>query len=269
MIWATVLSTETVRWQNALLLTVPYPKTEPDSRKSGADQRVMKVLVADSDPNTIESLGMCCSIRWPYRELLSTEDPEELLTIIEQEAPDLVVLNTRLPKESGYAVCRGIRTFSEVPLIMIASGEEDGEIIRALESGANDCVTKTVNPLELLALIVALFRRTQRLPLMNSARPFISDDLYIDFDTYEVRKNGQEIKLTLTEFEILRCLVNNPRRVISHSQLACLIWGEGDQGSRSALKVHIQHLRHKLGESAGRPQYILNERSYGYKFAAG
>lgn len=229
----------------------------------------MKVLVADSDPNTIESLGMCCSIRWPYRELLSTEDPEELLTIIEQEAPDLVVLNTRLTKESGYAVCRGIRTFSEVPLIMIASGEEDGEIIRALESGADDCVTKTVNPLELLARIVALFRRTQRLPLINSARPFISDDLYIDFDTYEVRKNGQEIKLTLTEFEILRCLVNNPRRVISHSQLACLIWGEDDQGSRSALKVHIQHLRHKLGESAGRPQYILNERGYGYKFAAG
>ena len=229
----------------------------------------MKVLVADSDPNTIESLGMCCSIRWPYRELLSTEDPEELLTIIEQEAPDLVVLNTQLPKGSGYTVCRGIRTFSAVPLIIIASGREDGEVIRALESGADDCVSKATSPLELLARIVALFRRAQKLPLINSARPFKSGDLYIDFDTHEVKKDGREIKLTLTEFEILRCLVNNPRRVISHSQLACLIWGEDDQGSRSALKVHIQHLRHKLGESAGQPQYILNERGCGYKFAAG
>jgi DNA-binding response OmpR family regulator len=180
-----------------------------------------------------------------------------------------VVLNTRLPKGSGYAVCRGIRTFSAVPLIMIASGEEDGEAIRALESGADDCVSKTLDPLELLAHILALLRRTQKLPLINSDRPYISGDLYIDFDTHEVKKDGREIRLTLTEFEILRCLVNNPRRVISHSQLACLIWGEDGQGSRSALKVHIQHLRQKLGESAGQPQYILNERGCGYKFAAG
>jgi DNA-binding response OmpR family regulator len=228
----------------------------------------MKVLVADSDPNTIESLGMCCAVGWPYRKLLSTEDPEELLTIIEQDNPDLVVLNTQLPTGTSYAACRGIRTFSAVPLVMIASGQEYGEAIRALEAGADDCVSKTIDHLELLARIVALFRRTQRLPLINPARPFISGDLCIDFDAYEVRKDGQEIKLTLTEFEILRCLVNNPRRVISHSQLAWLIWGEDDQGSRSALKVHIQHLRHKLGELAGQPQYILNERGCGYKFAS-
>jgi DNA-binding response OmpR family regulator len=169
---------------------------------------------------------MCCSVRWPYRELLSTKDPEELLTVVEQDDPDLVVLNTQLPTGPSYAVCRRIRTFSAVPLIMIASGQEDGEAIRALEAGADDCVSKTINPLELLARIVALFRRTQWLPLITSARPFISDDLYIHFDAYEVRKDGQEIKLTLTEFEILRCLVNNPRRVISHSQLADPIWGE-------------------------------------------
>jgi DNA-binding response OmpR family regulator len=228
----------------------------------------MKVLVVDSDPKTIESVGRCCSIRWPYRELLSTEDPEEALNIIEQETPDLMVLNTQLPEGCGYALCREIRTFSAVPLIMMAPSIEDDEVIRALEAGADDCVSKTTNPLELLARIVALFRRTQKLPLISSARPFMSGDLYIDFDTHEVKKDGREIKLTLTEFEILRCLVNNHKRVISHSQLAGLIWGEDDPGSRSALKVHIQHLRHKLGESAGQPHYIFNQRGCGYKFAA-
>jgi DNA-binding response OmpR family regulator len=91
---------------------------------------------------------------------------------------------------------------------------------------------------------------------------------YIDFDTYEVRIDGREVKLTFTEFEILRCLVNNSRRIMSHSQLACLVWGEDGQGSRNVLKMHIQHLRNKLGDTAKPPHYILSERGLGYKFSA-
>ena len=92
--------------------------------------------------------------------------------------------------------------------------------------------------------------------------------MYINFDANEVRMGGDAVKLTFTEFELLRCLVNNPKRVMSHSQLACLVWGEEDEGSRNSLKVHIQHLWQKLGESAGKPKYILSERGCGYKFAA-
>ncbi|MFQ6029878.1 MAG: response regulator transcription factor [Dehalococcoidia bacterium] len=228
----------------------------------------MKFLIADSDPKTLESVGMCCSIRWPHREILSTADAEELLNLVEQEVPDLVLLDSDMPGESGYALCREIRSFSTVPLIMTCSVADEEEVIRALDSGADDCVGKPLRPLELLARIIALLRRTQSLPLVSSAQPFISGDLYIDFDTYEVRIDGDEVRLTFTEFEILRCLVNNSRRVISHSQLACLVWGEDGQGSRNSLKVHIQHLRNKLGESAHDPRYILNERGFGYKFAA-
>ena len=231
-------------------------------------RHTMKILVADKDPKTIESVGICCAVRWPHRELLSAQDSEELLNLIEQEAPDLVVLEANLSGESSYTVCREIRTFSGVPLIMILPTGSQDEIIRSLEAGADDCLRKPISPLELLARIIALLRRTQKLPLVSSAQPYIAGDLYIDFDSYEVRIDGRRVKLTFTEFEILRCLVNNSRRVISHSQLASLVWGEEGQGSRNSLKVHIQHLRSKLGETASEPRYIVSERGYGYKFAA-
>lgn len=228
----------------------------------------MKILVADKDPRTFEAVGTCCSIRWPHRELLSTENADDLLTMIEEEAPDLLVLDADFSAGSGIAICREIRAFSAVPLIMLAPPEEEGVIIRSLEAGADDCLGKPVRPLEMLARIVALLRRAQQLPLVTNSQPFISGDLYIDFDTYEVRLEGKEVKLTFTEFEILRCLVNNARRIMSHSQLACLVWGEDGQGSRNALKVHIQHLRNKLGDTARQPRFILSERGFGYKFSA-
>ena len=177
------------------------------------------------------------------------------------------MLNSGLYGGSGYNICREIRGFSDVPVIMTIPTDDD-DLIRALDADDNDCMDQPVGARELLARMVAIFRRTQRLPLVKSSRPFVSGHLYINFDANEVRMGGDEVKLTFTEFELLRCLVNNPKRVMSHSQLACQVWGEEDEGSRNSLKVHIQHLRQKLGEAAGKPKYILSERGCGYKFAA-
>lgn len=227
----------------------------------------VKIVIADGDPNTLESVGTCCATRWPSRSLLSTVSTDELLSMVEHEAPDLVLLDAELSDRPGYAVCREIRAFSAVPLIVINSSDEEDGIIGALDAGADDCISKPIRPMELQARIMALLRRTQKLPLVGATQPYKSDDLYINFDTYEVVADGEEINLTFTEFEILRCLVNNSGRVISHSQLAWQIWGEDGQCPRNALKVHIQHLRHKLGETAGKPRYIINERGLGYKFS--
>ncbi len=228
----------------------------------------MKILVADNDPRTIESVGICLSQRWPHGEMLFPENSDDLLRLIEQEAPDLVVLDSQIYQGSGCAICREIRTFSAIPLIMVVPGGDDEKLVRALEIGADDCIDKPIRAPELLARMVALLRRAQKLPLVTSAHPYISGDLFIDFDTNQVRIDGEEVKLTFTEFEILRCLVNNSRRVMSHSQLTNLVWGEEGEGSRNALKVHIQHLRNKLRDTNGRSDYILNERGYGYKFSA-
>lgn len=227
----------------------------------------MKILVGDRDPKTIEAVSTCCATRWPHRELLTTEDPDQLLQMIEQEDPDLVVMETELSTELGVDLGREIRNFSAVPLIMIASTGAEREIIEGLDAGADDCMSKPVRPLELQARIVALLRRAQRLPLVSRGQPFMWGDLFIDFDTHEVRIEGNEVKLTDTEFEILRLLVNNPRRVMSHSQLSYLIWGDSGQSSRNALKVHIQHLRNKLGDTGSKPKYIFSQRGLGYKFS--
>jgi DNA-binding response OmpR family regulator len=248
-------------------VTAPQTQNYWQNLFKGGSPEHMKIVVADIDPKTLEAVGTCCSIRWPHRELLSTEDPDELLRWIEEEAPDLVVLATNFSEGAGLAICRQIRAFSAVPLIMTDSTGEEGNLIRALDAGADDCLSKPIRPLELLARIVALLRRCQKLPLVSHGQPFVAGELYIDFDTYEVRIDGREVKLTFTEFEILRCLVHNSRRIMSHSQLASLVWGEDAQGSRNALKVHVQHLRNKLGDTAKQSRYILSERGLGYKFA--
>jgi DNA-binding response OmpR family regulator len=227
----------------------------------------MKILVGDSDPKTLEAVSTCCADRWPHRELLVAEDFVQLTQMIEQDEPDLVVMDSELSNELGLNLCREIRNFSAVPLIMIAATGSEIETIQALDAGADDCISKPVRPLELQARIVAVLRRAQMLPLVSRGHPFVSGKIFIDFDIYEVRIDGNEVRLTVTEFEILRCLVNNPRRVISHSQLSRLVWGDTGHSSRNALKVHIQNLRNKLGDTAGKPHYILSERGLGYKFS--
>jgi DNA-binding response OmpR family regulator len=226
----------------------------------------MKILVADSDPECIASIGMCCSTRWPHRELLSSDDPEEVVILVERAAPDVVVLEAGLSNGLGYSICREIRSFSSVPLIITTTSEEESEIIKAVELGADDFVSKPFKPLELLARIIAVVRRAQGLSLLNNTRPLISGDLYIDFDNYEVILNGREVRLTFIEFEILRCLVLNKGKAISPAAITELIWGEDADGSRKALKVHIQHLRQKLGETASNPRHILCQRGVGYRF---
>jgi DNA-binding response OmpR family regulator len=228
----------------------------------------MKILIADNNPKTAEAIAACCSIRWPHREVIFSATPDEFLLQVEKEAPDVAMLDSELSQGRGHAVSREVRRFSAVPLIMIIPRSDETEVVKALEAGADDCLARPLRPLEVVARLVALLRRTHQLPLVTRTEPFVAGRLYIDFDSYEVRIEGQEVKLTSTEFEILRCLVHNPRRVISHSQLASVVWGEDAHASRNALKVHIQHLRQKLGEPAGQPRFILSERGFGYKFSA-
>lgn len=211
-------------------------------------------------------MAACCAIRWPHREVIFASAPDEFLLQLERQAPDLAILDSELAQGQGHAVCREVRLISAIPLLMVIPSQEEGEVVKALEAGADDCVAKPLRPLEVVARLVALLRRTRQLPLVTPSAPFTAGPLFIDFDRNAVRVDGQEAKLTSTELEILRCLVHNPRRIMSHAQLAAAVWGDEAPGSRNTLKVHVQHLRQKLGERAGQPRYILSERGYGYKF---
>ena len=128
---------------------------------------------------TIEAVGICLSLRWPHGEMYFPEDREDLLNLISHEAPDLLVLNSSLYDGSGYSICQEIRAFSAVPVMMTIPSDNEADLIRALDAGADDCVDQPVSAQELLARMVAIFRRTQRLPLVKSSRPFVSGHLYI------------------------------------------------------------------------------------------
>ena len=138
--------------------------------------------------------------------------------------------------------------------------------MKALETGADDFVSKPFSHLELLARMQAVLRRTQNTPLGMGEAPFIVNGLCIDFEGHEVTVNGGEVKLTPTEFGILRCLVKNSGRIMSASNISHRVWGDDVPDANQLIKVHIQHLRKKIGDDPAKPHYIFTERGVGYKF---
>ena len=225
----------------------------------------MLILAADNDPKLAESIGVCCGIRWPNGEFLSTQDPNELLRIVQQEAPDVVLLDADLADGSGYALCREIRAFSDVPVIMMTSNDEVADLMVSLDVvGADDCVNRSVRPLELLARINSLVRRTRGLYPGNVSDNLISGGIRIDFDNSEVILGGNVVQLTPTEFELLRCVVQNSRLVEPQTRAHRLPQGTvtimfsdiehstdmierlGDQRAKQVLEDHDDIIRQRV-----------------------
>jgi len=165
----------------------------------------------------------------------------------------------------GFHVLREIRRFSQVPVIMLTVRGEDTDVARGLELGADDYVTKPFSHIELMARVQAVLRRVQGLPVTEE-RPFVSGKLSVDFASNEVRIDGKLVKLTSTESKLLYYLIKNEGRLLSHENLLRKIWGETYADAKDLLRVHIQHLRQKLGDSVELPSIIVTEHGMGYKF---
>ena len=179
----------------------------------------------------------------------------------------MVILDIGLPDMDGFQVLRGIRLFSQVPVIMLTVRDEDTDIAGCLEMGADDYMVKPFSHIELIARVQAVLRRNQGLPVATEERPFVSGKLSVDFASNEVMVNGKSVKLSATESKLLHHLIRNERRLLSHENLLVKIWGETYHDARDLLRVHIQHLRQKLGDSAESPSIIVTEHGMGYKFA--
>ncbi|MFH0914681.1 MAG: response regulator transcription factor [Chloroflexota bacterium] len=225
----------------------------------------MKVLVIEDDPGIVETVSLCFQLRWSSTTVLSASEGLKGAEMVERENPDLVILDVELPDTDGFQVLREIRHFSQVPVIMLTVRAEDTDIARGLELGADDYVTKPFSHIELLARVQAVLRRAQGLPLSSGERPFTSGKLYVDFASNEVKMDGKPVKLTATEFKLLYHLAKNEGRLVTHENLLNKIWGEGYVDARDMLRVHIQHLRQKLGDSAESPRVIVTEHGMGYK----
>jgi len=226
----------------------------------------MKVVVIDDSPEIIEVVSLCFQLRWSGAEVIPANDGTTGLSLIEDKNPDLVILDIGLPDMDGYQVLREIRRFSRVPVIMLTVKSEDTDIAKGLELGADDYVTKPFSHIELIARVQAVLRRTQGLSITAEEQPFVGGKLRVDFARNEITVDGKPVKLTSTEYKLLYHLIKNEGRLLSHESLLAKACGEAYRDARDLLRVHIQHLRQKLGDNLESPKIIITEHGMGYKF---
>ena len=187
----------------------------------------------------------------------------EALAQVDSERPDLIVLDLMLPDVDGIEVCRRIRKDSDVPILMLTARDEDVDKIIGLEVGADDYLTKPFNPRELVARIRAVLRRAQGRVVEGSLQV---GPVVLDRDLRRVTVEGEAVKLTFSEFELLGCLMSRPGYAFNRQELLRSIWGDSAYRDPRAIDVHIRHLREKLEPRPEEPSLILTVPGTGYRF---
>jgi two-component system, OmpR family, KDP operon response regulator KdpE len=228
----------------------------------------VKILVVDDAPDVIESVRLGFTLQWREVDVLGADGGERGLDLVEQEKPDLVLLDVGLPDIDGYEVLRRIRAFTDVPVVMLTARDGTLDLVKGLELGADDYVTKPFNHLELLARVKAVLRRLDMPAPAERVPSFRSVDLEMDFARQEVRLAGEPLNLTPTEYKLLYHLVRNAGYVLTHGTLLAKVWGREYVDEVDYLRVYVRRLRDKLGDDPERPRYIRTERGLGYRFVA-
>lgn len=228
----------------------------------------MRILVVDDEPDVVESVGLGFQLQWREVDILGAGDGEHALDLVEQEHPDVVLLDIGLPDIDGFEVLRRIRDFSDVPVVMLTARDDALDKVKGLELGADDYVTKPFNHLELIARVKAVLRRHE-MPAPSTRTPsFRSGDLEVDFATQEARLRGERLDLTPTEYKLLYHLVRNAGHVLTHGTLLAKVWGREYVDEVDYIRVYIRRLRDKLGDDPNDPRFIRTERGLGYRFLA-
>lgn len=221
-----------------------------------------RVLVADDDP-LIQRLVRTHLDRAGFR-VLTAGDGEAALDMAAAEQPDLIVLDLMLPGIDGFEVCKRIREFSLVPVVMLTARGEQVDKLRGFDAGADDYLTKPFSPPELLARVRAVLRRSERGAASSSPSVVRCGELTIDFVRRRVQVRDELVKLTPTEFQLLQQLALNAGKVLSHTELLTSVWGPEYRDDRDYLWAYVRHLRRKLEPDAEHPKRILSEPGYGY-----
>ena len=226
----------------------------------------MKILVVDDEPDLIESVRLGFTLQWREVDVLGAGSGEAGLDVVEQEQPDIVLLDVGLPDIDGFEVLRQIRAFSDVPVVMLTARDDSMDKVKGLELGADDYVTKPFNHLELIARVKAVLRRLEMPAPASRAPSFRSGDLEVDFARQEARLRGERLDLTPTEYKLLYHLVRNAGHVLQHGTLLAKVWGREYIDEVDYIRVYIRRLRDKLGDDPDDPRYIRTERGLGYRF---
>lgn len=221
-----------------------------------------RVLVCDDETQILRALRVI--LRDAGFEALPAATGEEALDVAAVQRPDAAIVDLVLPDLDGVEVCRSLREWSEMPIIVLSAvGEEDSKV-RALAAGADDYVTKPFGPRELIARLHAVLRRASDAPEDSVIQ---ADGLELDLAARVVRRDGSDVHLTPTEFDLLRVLARNRGRLITHRELLQTVWGASYTEDTQVLRAHVANLRRKIEPSDG-PRYIKTDPGVGYRFAA-
>lgn len=221
-----------------------------------------RILVVDDDPLVLRLVRM--NLDKAGYKTLTAVNGEEAIELVSAELPDLVILDLMLPKVDGYEVCRRIREFSLVPVVMLTAKGEQVDKLRGFEMGADDYLTKPFAPPELLARVQAVLRRSQHGVAAHTPSVARCGDIAIDFLRRRVLVREEPVKLTPTEFKLLTQLALNIGKVMSHTELLTKVWGPEYRDDRDYLWAYIRHLRRKLEPDPENPVHILSEPGVGY-----
>ena len=218
-----------------------------------------RVLVVDDEPQILRALQM--KLRGAGYTVETAETAEEALMKAAMRPPEAVILDVLLPDGRGTDVCREIRGWSTVPILVLSAVGEEREKIEALDAGADDYVTKPFSGDELLARLRASLRRAR-----PTDRPVIEiADLTIDLEKRSVTMAGRRVSLTPIEYDLLRLLAENEGKLLTHPTILREIWGPAYREESNYLHVYVSHLRRKIEPDPARPRYLLTQAGVGYR----
>jgi len=223
-----------------------------------------RILVVDDELSIIKFLR--ANLEAKGYNVLAAMDGAQALQTFEMELPDLVVLDIMMPKMDGFEVCRRLREWSQVPVIMLSALGDEGDKVKCLDLGADDYITKPFGASELTARVRAVLRRTEAAGTIPTQPSFTSGDLEINFVKRRVTVAGNEVKLTPTEYALLQEFVLNAGKVLTHTYLLNKVWGSEYREDTQYLHVFVRRLRAKLEPDPTNPRYILTVPGVGYQF---
>ena len=229
------------------------------SRSPAEGRERTRILVVDDDPQTLRYVQDAL-IPAGYSPVV-TGDPRELSDLVTTHKPQLVLLDLVLPGTDGIELMQSVPELADLPVIFISGYGRDETIARALELGADDYIVKPFSPTELMARVRAALRRRAK------PEPFLLGDLAIHYEQRKVTVAGRPVRLTATEYELLRMLSINAGRVLTSEVLLRQVWGGRNSGDPTLVRTLVKKLRRKLGDDAAKPAYVLTERGVGYRIA--
>ena len=223
---------------------------------------MIKIVIIDDEKKITDVIESYLK-REGYK-VFTAYDGEEGLKLIKKVYPDLLIVDLMLPKLSGEEICREVRKISEIPIIMLTAKSSEDDIVKGIDIGADDYITKPFSVRELLSRIKGLLRRSKN--CFVKKREYNNGELEIDFDNRVVKKNGIEISLTYGEYSLLEVLIKKPSKTFTRTEILEIAFDGGEDVFDRLVDTHVKNLRIKIEDDKKNPKYILTVFGVGYKF---